>query len=92
MGRGVRRRRLSRLIFLAEAEQEAWRDVLAWLRVKFNIEKPGQKLEDFATLDADAFVKEVCKRRPKSEGRLTPSALKDLRAAYAEEATPVCEG
>ena len=55
------------------------------------MEKPGQKLEDFASLAGDAFVEEVRKRRPKSEGRLTPAALKDLRAGYEEQATPVRE-
>jgi hypothetical protein len=33
----------------------------------------------------------VRKRRPKTAGRLTPAALKDLRASYAEQATPVRE-
>ncbi len=55
------------------------------------MEKPGQKLEDFAALDADAFVEEVRKRRPKSEGRLTPAAFRDLRSGYTEMATPVRE-
>jgi hypothetical protein len=36
-------------------------------------------------------VEEVRKRRPKSEGRLTPAALRDLRSSYAEMATPVRE-
>jgi hypothetical protein len=69
----------------------ARRDMLDWLRTEFGVEKPGQKLEDFASLDADAFVEEVYKRRPRSEGRLTPVALKDLRAGYSEMATPVRE-
>ncbi len=55
------------------------------------MEKPGQKLEDFAALDVDAFVEEVRKRRPKGEGRLTPGALRDLRFGYEEQATPVRE-
>jgi hypothetical protein len=50
---------------------------------------PGQKLEDFARLDADAFVAEVRKRRSKSLGILSPAALKALRAGYAEQAAPV---
>ena len=65
--------------------------MLDWLRTEFTVEKPGQKLEDFASLDADAFVEEVRKRRPKSEGRLTPGALRDLRSGYTELATPVRE-
>ena len=81
-----------RLIEIAKAEHEARRDVLDWLRVEFGVEKPGQKLENFAALDSDVFVEEVRKRRPKGDGRLTPTALKDLRAGYVEQATPVREG
>jgi hypothetical protein len=67
------------------------RDMLDWLRTEFGVERPGQKLEDFASLDVDAFAEEVRKRRPKSEGRLTPIALRDLRSGYTEMATPVRE-
>jgi type I restriction-modification system DNA methylase subunit len=83
---------VERLISLAKSSQEARRDMLDWLRTEFGVEKPGQKLEGFASLDADAFVEEVRKRRPKSAGRLTPVSLKDLRAGYAQMATPVREG
>jgi hypothetical protein len=65
--------------------------MLDWLRTEFGVEKPGQKLEDFASLGADAFVDEVRKRRPRSEGRLTPATLRDLRSGYTEIATPVRE-
>ena len=44
-----------------------------------------------ASLDADVFVEEVRRRRPKSEGRLTPVALRDLRSSYTEMTTPVRE-
>ena len=83
---------VGRLVEIAHSEQEARRTTLDWLRVEFGVGKPGQKLEDFAALGADAFVEEVRKRRPKGAGRLTPAALKDLRAGYAETATSVCEG
>ena len=82
---------VERLISLTKSGQDARRDMLDWLRTEFGVEKPGQKLEDFASLDADAFVEEVRKRRPKSEGRLTPGALRDLRSGYTELATPVRE-
>ncbi len=82
---------VERLFSLSKSGQEARRDMLDWLRTEFGVEKPGQKLEDFAALDAGAFVEEVRKRRPKSEVRLTPTALRDLRAGYAEMATPVRE-
>jgi len=76
-----------RLVSLTTTEREARRDTLDWLRV----EKPGQKLEAFAALDADAFVEEVRKRRPKGEGRLTTGSLRDLRSGYNEGAAPVRE-
>ncbi len=83
---------VGRLVGITRSDQEARRDLLDWLRVEFGIEKPGQKLENFAALDADAFVEEVRKRRPKGEGRLSPAALRELRSGYAEVAIPVREG
>ena len=82
---------VERLISLAKSGQQARRDMLDWLRTEFGVEKPGQKLEDFATLEADAFVEEVHKRRPRSAGRLTPATLKELRTGYAAMASPVRE-
>jgi len=82
---------VERLISLAKSGQQARRDMLDWLRTELGVEKPGQKLEDFASLDADAFVEEVRKRRPRSASRLTPAALRDLRSGYTEMATPVRE-
>ena len=79
------------MISFARSEQEARRDTLDWLRVEFGVEKPGQKLEDFATLGPDTFVDEVRKRRPKGEGRLTPGDLRDLKSGYAEMSGPVRE-
>lgn len=80
-----------RLNSLTTTEREARRDTLDWLRVEFGVEKPGQKLEAFAALEADAFVEEVRKRRPKGEGRLTPASLRDLRSGYEEGAAPIRE-
>jgi hypothetical protein len=82
---------VERLIPLATSGQEARRNMLDWLRIEFGVGKPGQKLEDFASLDADSFVEEVRKRRPRSAGRLTPAAHRDLRAGYEEMARSVRE-
>ncbi len=82
---------VGRLVAFTRAEQESRRDALDWLRVEYGVEKPGQKLSDFATLSGDEFVEEVRKRRPKGSGRLSPAGLKELRAGYAELATPVRE-
>jgi hypothetical protein len=89
--RGEAEESVRRLISLTNTERGARRDTLDWLRVEFGVGKPGQKLEDFATLHADAFVEEVRKRRPKGEGRLTPSSLRDLRSGYEEGAAPIRE-
>jgi hypothetical protein len=83
---------VGRLIEITRTNQEARRAALDWLRTEFGVDKPGQRLEDFASLDPDAFVEEVRKKRPGSAGRLTPAALRDLRAGYSELATPVRAG
>lgn len=83
---------VGRLVEITRAEQESQRDALDWLRVEYGIEKPGQKLSDFAALTGDEFVEEVRKRRPKGSGRLSPAGLKELRAGYTDLATPVREG
>ncbi len=80
---------VSRLIEITKANQEAYRDVLDWLLIEQGIEKPGQKLEDFASLDADAFVQEVKKRKPKSAGGLMPAALKAIRQVYSDYAPEI---
>jgi type I restriction-modification system DNA methylase subunit len=80
---------VSRLIEITKANQEAYRDILDWLLVEQGIEKPGQKLEDFASFDADAFVQEVKKRKPKPEGGLSPAALKAVRQVYSDYAPQI---
>lgn len=81
-----------RLVEIRGAEHEVRRETLDWLRVEFGVEKPGQKLEDFAALTGEAFIEEVRKRRPKSAPRLTPAALSELRTVYTEQATPLQDG
>ena len=80
---------VNRLIEITKANQEAYRDVLDWLLVEQGIEKSGQKLEDFASLDADSFVQEVKKRKPKSAGGLMPAALKAVRQVYSDYAPEI---
>ena len=73
---------VSRLIEITKANQEAHRDVLNWLRIEHSIDKSGQKLEDFSRLDADEFVKEVKKRKPKNAGGFSPKAIKEAQEVY----------
>jgi hypothetical protein len=76
------------LIALTEQERQTIVEMLNWLQFEFGIDKPGQKLSDFPSLEAKAFVSEVKKRRPKSAGMLTPAALKTLQKTFQEYATP----
>jgi hypothetical protein len=79
----------ARLMTLNRERQVAVADMVAWLRLEFGVEKPGQRLEALSALDEAAFVEEVRKARPRAAGRLTPAALRDLRAAYAEHLPPI---
>lgn len=84
---------VSRLIEITKANQEAYRDVLDWLRSRFRIEKPGQKLETFATLTLQQMHDEVRKRIPK-QGRKTSdplgvAGLKEVTQAYNDYALPI---
>jgi hypothetical protein len=80
---------VEQLLTLSKARRAAVADMLAWLRLEFGVEKPGQRLEALSALDGAAFVEEVRKARPRSAGRLTPAAVRDLRAAYAEHLPPL---
>ena len=84
-------RHVTALIASTQADQQARRETLDWLRTEFGVEMAGQKLEQFATLTEDAFVEAVRVRRPKALGRLTPVALRELRAGYQAQAIPVQE-
>ena len=80
---------VARLIAITKTTQQASRTMLDWLQVEFAIEKPGQKLADFASLSEHDFIAEVRKRRPKEAGILKPAALQTLREGYQEQAIPV---
>ena len=82
---------VARLIEIARDNQRGRRTMLDWLRVEYGVETPGQRLEDFASLDPDAFIEEVRKRRRKGAGRLSPADLLFLRTGYTEQAAPIRE-
>ncbi len=71
-----------KLIELTAASQRRSLEISDWLRLEFGIAKPGQKLEAYADLTADAFATEVRQRRPKSASRLSPVALADLKQTH----------
>lgn len=79
---------VGRLIAIAGERQAGTWDVLDWLRTEFGVAKPSQKLQAVADLDADAFVAEVKKGRPKGAA-LSSSGLKQLRDEYATSVEPL---
>jgi type I restriction-modification system DNA methylase subunit len=62
--------------------------VLDLLRMQFDVDSPGNALSDFGTLDSDAFVREVKKRRPKGS-TLSPAGLRALRELHAAQTPPI---
>ena len=79
---------VTRLIEITKTNQESVREVLDWLRMEQSIEKLGNKLEDFASLDCDQFVQEIKKRKLKDTG-LNPKALKEVREVYNDYAPKI---
>ncbi len=73
---------VTRLIELTRESQERNSELLAWLRVEFAIDTPGQRLEAYARLTEDECVAEVRKRRPKGASRLTPQAIAELAKTH----------
>jgi hypothetical protein len=80
---------VARLIEITRDDQEARRLMLDWLRIEFDVQEPGKRLENFAELNMQTFVDEVRKRRPKTAGKLTPAALRSLQAGYADQLAPL---
>lgn len=77
------------LIALKKADDDTRAAVLDALRMQYAVTEPGNKLYDFASLDADSFVREVLKRRPKAAGKLEISELTALREMYGDEGLPM---
>lgn len=80
---------VTKLIALKKTDDASRAAVLDALRMQYDVAEPGNKLHDFATLDSDAFIKEVMKRRPKAAGKLKTSDMKSLREMYGDEALPI---
>jgi hypothetical protein len=62
--------------------------MLDWLRLEFGIDKPSQKLQDVAHLDADALAAEVKKARGRSKP-LSVAEVKRLKAEHAASVVPL---
>jgi len=61
--------------------------LLDWFKVEYDIEKPSMKLQDPISLDSDAVVSEIKKRRGK-KNPLSAAALKALRDEDARTLEP----
>ena len=78
---------IKRIIGLEAIRHQTRRDILDWLQVEYEIEKPTKKLKSPIDLDSDAFVAEVKKVRGKRKP-LTAAGLKGLRDEYARSIEP----
>jgi hypothetical protein len=86
--RGAVELAVQRLIDIIGEQHAGRRAVLDWLRVEYAVEKPGQKLQDVTTLDADSLVAEVKKARGK-RNPLGVAGLKALREEHARGIAPL---
>ncbi len=82
---------VSRLIEIANTNQETHRDVLHWLEITFIIDILGEKIEDFSALFFAEFVAEIRKRMPKTKfsDPLGVAGLKAVRETYHEYAPAI---
>jgi len=80
---------VSKLIEITKMNQEAHQDVLNWLHLEQSVSKPGQKLEDFAMLNIQDFVKEIRGRRPNAAGGLSPTVIKEIQQVYNDYAPAI---
>jgi hypothetical protein len=78
----------NRLIEITAEQHAGLGALLDWLRSQFALEKPSQKLQDVATLDADILTAEVQKARGK-RNPLTAAQVKALKAEHARSVTPL---
>ncbi len=78
---------IRQLIELTTRQQQTQRTLLDWLRADYAIEKPGNKLQAAAELDADTLVSEVERVRGRKQP-LTAAGEKRLREEYTRTLVP----
>jgi hypothetical protein len=81
--RGEGETNAARLVTLTNERRGKANELLGWLKTEFEIENPGQRLENFTNLNEETFVEAVRDRRPRGAARLSPVALRDLRETFA---------
>jgi hypothetical protein len=79
---------VQRLIDITAQAHKGRRAVLDWLKVEFAVEKPSQKLQDVANLDADTLATEVQKARGKKKP-LSVAQEKALKDEHARSVRPL---
>ena len=76
-----------KLIESAKVQHRTNSDLLYWLKVEHEIDKPTTKLTAFLSLDSDELIAEVKKIRGKKKA-LSLAALKSLREEHASTVVP----
>ena len=82
---------VERVVELTRSMHESVAATLDVLRMEWGVDSPGQALSTFDSLDSDAFVAEVRKRRGKDAGRLSSKDLAELRKLFETDAPPLSE-
>ena len=78
---------VEQLLEIMQVQQATRRDLLDWLRVEHEIDKPTKKLQAPSGLASDAFVAEVKKLRGK-KNPLSVAALRSLRDEHTRTIEP----
>jgi hypothetical protein len=78
---------VTRSVEITRTQQTTRRQILDWLRVEYEVEKPTLKLQSPFDLDCDCFVAEVKKVRGKKKP-LSAAALANLREEYTRSIDP----
>ena len=76
-----------RVIEITEDRHSVQRDILDWLRVEYDIEKPSKKLQSAIELDSDGLVAEVKKLRGRKRP-LSAAGLCNLRDEHTRTIEP----
>ncbi len=78
---------VNRIAQIVRDQQTTRRQILDWLQVEYEVEKPTLKLQELFSLDCDCLVAEVKKVRGKKKP-LSAIGLANLRAEYARSMDP----
>jgi hypothetical protein len=77
----------SRLVDLTESQSSLRHQILDWLRLECQIEKPSMKLQMATDLDSDSFVSEIKRARGK-HAPLTVGEIRNIKDEYIRSIEP----